>query len=902
MRYQEYTHKSEKTKMTQQADTSSVIEELKPPEKKMVDTQLALHSEEDRLVVRVTYLKGKKRKPEEAIVVIGTFRIYVFRNGKCAAEPHMLDLLEISLPAPDELCLKFKNDVQLNFVTKDYEQIVQQIHSMFVKCYPGMPEACHYTVVAPLERKDKSKEKNSSELQIGSCGGFVRTYKAICDYLSLPPRQDICWDVDNILHFSAVRDFNVVDYFYSKDSIPITELKPLTKSLEHNSWFTSFSSPHHKMGNEGVQAVAEILRYNTKLEKIVLRNTGCSREAGIILGDCLHLNKQSRLNYMDFGSNQFEDKGMSKIAAALKEWRCDVIHLDFTNVGMSKAGIKDLLTALTQNSKITDTIEFFSIANNKGFDLDSTRSLAEFMSKTKVLKTLNIKGTNMTWWGEVKLCPSLTTLDISHNKLSGHDINDIVKMLLPCCTNLRDLRMGGTMVPGNLIEKILHILPSLTSLDISDNDFGDDGLIDVCEALKNHKTIVELKLDRNWVHRSKSRPKAIQSLISLVTPEVSPSQHHLRILYMSGSKDNRSQMKEDIRPFLLSLMVNTALETLDISGHAMGDLGSLALSKTLQTDPPLRKLIWDDNAISIVGLRVFTIGLERNFHLSSMPIPINDLTKMMQGANAERQKEIQTLLDQIETKLRKNGQNGYDIEREGDEKINSGEADENVSSELSETTSPRTARKKPRSYAAKNHHANVPKKKTLTTTTEESQSINSSPSDNHQIQKNGVTSDGGDIAGSRQERSGSKASAGATKSESKQQIEKSSEKPSEKRTAQAPSSSTLYEPVASNVSQTMSGASPTATTTAPSNANQTTTATTTGGAKKSRPKSTDNAVSKKIAVSKKREFDTLTCNQVLTEMEKIIEETAGKTDAPEIEDLKGLLMKSDVKLSPPDNP
>lgn len=59
-------------------------------------------------------------------------------------------------------------------------------------------------------------------------------------------------------------------------------------------------------------------------------------------------------------------------------------------------------------------------------------------------------------------------------------------------------------------------------------------------------------------------------------------------------------------------------------------LGSLALSKTLQTDPPLKKLIWDDNNISIVGLRIFVIGLERNFHLSSMPTPINDLTKMMQ--------------------------------------------------------------------------------------------------------------------------------------------------------------------------------------------------------------------------------------------------------------------------------
>jgi Ran GTPase-activating protein (RanGAP) involved in mRNA processing and transport len=64
--------------------------------------------------------------------------------------------------------------------------------------------------------------------------------------------------------------------------------------------------------------------------------------------------------------------------------------------------------------------------------------------------------------------------------------------------------MSGTMLPGNLIEKILQILPSLTSLDISDNDFGDEGLIDVCEALKNHKSIIELKLDRNWIHRSKS--------------------------------------------------------------------------------------------------------------------------------------------------------------------------------------------------------------------------------------------------------------------------------------------------------------------------------------------------------------------------------------------------------------
>jgi hypothetical protein len=48
----------------------------------MVDTQLALHMEEDRYITRVTFLKGKKRKQEERILVIGTFRIYIFKNGK----------------------------------------------------------------------------------------------------------------------------------------------------------------------------------------------------------------------------------------------------------------------------------------------------------------------------------------------------------------------------------------------------------------------------------------------------------------------------------------------------------------------------------------------------------------------------------------------------------------------------------------------------------------------------------------------------------------------------------------------------------------------------------------------------------------------------------------------------
>jgi hypothetical protein len=47
-----------------------------------VDEKLAAHNEEDRYVLRLTFLKGKKRKREERLLVIGTYRLYVFKGTK----------------------------------------------------------------------------------------------------------------------------------------------------------------------------------------------------------------------------------------------------------------------------------------------------------------------------------------------------------------------------------------------------------------------------------------------------------------------------------------------------------------------------------------------------------------------------------------------------------------------------------------------------------------------------------------------------------------------------------------------------------------------------------------------------------------------------------------------------
>jgi hypothetical protein len=124
---------------------------------------------------------------------------------------------------------------------------------------------------------------------------------------------------------------------------------------------------------------------------------------------------------------------------------------------------------------------------------------------------------------------------------------------------------------------------------------------------------------------------------------------------MAGSVKNKSQLKEEIRPFILALMGDTSLETLDVSGQGMADVGALALSKTLQTDPNLRRVVVDENGISIVGFKVLVNSLERNFHLSSLPIPIADIMKIIAN-NSEKQRDVSQLLEQLEYKLRTNEQ------------------------------------------------------------------------------------------------------------------------------------------------------------------------------------------------------------------------------------------------------
>src|SRR5690348_7958423 len=62
------------------------------------------------------------------------------------------------------------------------------------------------------------------------------------------------------------------------------------------------------------------------------------------------------------------------------------------------------------------------------------------------------------------------------------------------------------------LSSLMPALSSVRHLNISDNDLGDQGLIQLEYILKNHPTLRELVLDRNFDKRTNLRLKAMESL------------------------------------------------------------------------------------------------------------------------------------------------------------------------------------------------------------------------------------------------------------------------------------------------------------------------------------------------------------------------------------------------------
>ncbi|KAF2075331.1 hypothetical protein CYY_003360 [Polysphondylium violaceum] len=629
---------------------------LTPIERKNIDIVLNQKNEDENYLQKID-VKGKKAR--KLFLLIGNNRLFFFKvGGKLEIDYHFLDILELKSDTPKDLQIKFRNDngkEPLQFTvdsSKDTSEIILAVDYLFTLNFPGMKSNRLKIIIQPESRiTDIYSSPNAITPEMGPCGGFTLTYFSMCDFMNIQPISEVSWHIDNVIVGSGIKEFDY-GFFYKKDRLLGTDARPIMAALAINPYFTSFSIRGMKLSNECLLSIISLLSQNSYFEKLVLNGLGMDRSMAEKLIESLSANKALPLRELDLGNNPIEDKGMTSIADWLKSTNHHISSLILNNCSAGRSAMSLLCESLFSNENIHHHLRYLDIGGNK-LETDGSTALSGLLAKSRCLSTL-IVSNSTPQFHILKPCVSINKFDNSGNRVVRKDnIHRDMVNFLNHSIYLVDLNLSKCQIPIESINDIFGEgnLVKMETLNIADNDLGDEGITILADIMATHPSIRSLDISNNFNRRSKTRTSTIESIINMIERK-SKTHNSIRSLFIQGA--SKSQLKGDLLPIICCLFYNTNLKEIDISGHQAGDIVAASIGKLLQSNSSLTKLYFDDNSVSVRGLNLVKIGLSRNSSMLHMPLPIKDIASALKSdanpLHLTRMTEVcneiqQTLLD-----------------------------------------------------------------------------------------------------------------------------------------------------------------------------------------------------------------------------------------------------------------
>ncbi|KFM62821.1 Leucine-rich repeat-containing protein 16A, partial [Stegodyphus mimosarum] len=508
----------------------------------------------------------------------------------------------------------------------------------------------------------------------GPCGGYSTQYACMCDYHSLPYREEVAWDVDTIYLSHDSKELSLLDF----DHLDGRDLMPIISALMFNTWFTKFRASGIKLVSEALDVVLLVLRRSVALEELYLDNTGLKWEFAYKLSMALIANPHTPLHTLDLSNNLIEDKGVNSLCGIIAKitqgagqlggtvgrLQKGLIHLNLSRTGLTAKGINTLAHALSLNRAMPSTLTFLSLSDN--VFKEDVNNLYNFLAQPNALTHLDLSGTECaldTVFGALlRGCTQkLAVLNLSRNQFSAKKSKEVnvppsFKAFFSSTVALKQLNVSGNKLPVEALKAMLlglacneiatdisldlsnnelkshgalvleSCLPGircLCSLDISDNGFDVD-LANIVTSVAKNKSIKHLSLGRNFVNiKPKYMTRVMDSIVQLIQEEDTV----LESLSLADSK-----LRSDAYVVINALGSNQCLTAIDITGNYIGAAGAKTLAKALQINSKLKSILWDKNATPPQGFHDVAYALEKNFTLRYMPCPIFDATAAMKVA------------------------------------------------------------------------------------------------------------------------------------------------------------------------------------------------------------------------------------------------------------------------------
>ncbi|CAL9705468.1 unnamed protein product [Knipowitschia caucasica] len=653
-----------------------MAEEVSEVPKELVDSVRDAVGRKVKLSLRRRVkLEIKGDKTENRVLALASHRVFLLTARIPAKVEHSVNYLEIQGIAcnkPTQLSIEYeRGSFSLKLLsTEEVNEVVAHIGNCMQRICPGLPppKVMKKLSMEPPERLTwlHSQWETNKPTEPGPCGGFSQMYRCVCDWLGLPYREEVQWDVDTIYLTQDSRELNLQDFNHLENR----DLVPIIAVLEFNQWFNKLSTKDCKLSADVCEEILRVVSRSSRLEELVLDNAGLKTDFAQKLAAALANNSSSGITTINLANNPLEDRGLSSLGAQFAKLQKGLKHLNFSKTSVSPKGVNSLCQSLSANPSIASCLLHLDLSGNilRGDDM---QHFYHFLAQPNSLSTLDLSNTDCSLdqvcsallrgsaqhlsvlnvskslfpYRKGKEVPpsfkhffssamSLSSVNVSGTKLppealkalllglaSNVNVKD-VSLDLSCCELGHCLRSGGSQI----LESCIAEIPNISSLDISDNGLDSD-LSTLLVWLAKNRSIRHLSLGKNFNNiKSKNLGPVLDSLVHMIQEEESP----LTSLSLADSK-----LKSDLTIVLNALGSNTSLTRLDISGNAMGDMGAKMLAKALQINSKLRTVIWDRNNTSPQGLQDVAAALEKNFTIRFMPIPIIDASQALK-ANPEK--------------------------------------------------------------------------------------------------------------------------------------------------------------------------------------------------------------------------------------------------------------------------
>ncbi|KAM3613836.1 uncharacterized protein V6R79_005672 [Siganus canaliculatus] len=613
-------------------------------------------------------LEIKGDKTENRVLALASHRVYLLTARIPTKVEHSFNYLEIQGIAcnkPTQLFIEYeRGSFSLKLLsTEEVNDVVAQIGNCLQRICPTLPpsKVIKKLCMEPPDRLTSVQAlwESSKPAEVGPCGGFSQMYRCVCDWLGLPYKEEVQWDVDTIYLTQDTRELNLQDFSHLENR----DLVAIIAVLEFNQWFTKLSTKDYKLSADVCEQILRVVARSSRLEELVLDNAGLKTDFAQKLAAALAHNPSSGLTTINLANNPLEDRGISSLGAQFAKLRMGLKHLNFSKTSLSPKGVNSLCQSLSASPSIPSSLVHLDLSGNvlRGDDM---QHFYNFLAQPNSLTTLDLSNTDCSL---DQVCSALLRGSVQHLSIlnvsksifphrKGKEVTPSFKHFFSSAMSLSSINVSGTKLPpealkalllglasnlnlkdvsldlsccelrsggSQILEGCIAEIPNISSLDLSDNGLDSD-LSFLLLSLAKNRSIKHLSLGKNFNNiKSKNLAPVLDSLVHMIQEEESP----LTSLSLADSR-----LKSDLTIVLNALGSNSTLTRLDISGNAMGDMGAKMLAKALQINSKLRTVIWDKNNTGPQGLQDVAAAMEKNFTIRFMPIPIIDASQALKAS------------------------------------------------------------------------------------------------------------------------------------------------------------------------------------------------------------------------------------------------------------------------------